>query len=293
MYKIFIHVKISLLKINFFTLGKNDTSYIPANISFSIRDDRDIIEVQIPSNDEFYHYQITIKTRSLDGIITSIYSNDDHQSLILFLQDGKLQLKYQSSDNITSQLIFNDNQTINDGQEHYISISRRISKSQIDQRGIQITIPSSLSLFFDVITIGGSFDDLFVGCFSNITYNHHQFLPEGIVKSDRYDCFYDEGSICDRQMSCNTIQPLQFCDENDCSLVCTPALTERNNKGLLEYSSPIKSGQYEEVSLTIFTTSGNSTLFMTSNGSIQVSIILQVNQKKNKFFYSEFNLIKI
>ncbi len=253
------------------------------NISLSIRDYRDIIELEIPSNEEFYHYQIIIKTRSLDGIITSIYSNDDRHSLILYLQDGKLQLRYHSSDNITSQLIFNDNQIINDGQEHYISISRQLLSTQIDRRNTQITIPLALSLFFDVITIGGTSNNLFIGCFSNVTYNHHPLLPEGIVQSDHYDCYYDEDSICDRQISCNNIQPLEFCGENDCSLVCTPSLIDNNNKGLLEYSSQIKSGQSEVIYLTIFTTSGNSTLFMTSNGSIQVSIIFQVNKKKPLF----------
>ncbi|CAF3511313.1 unnamed protein product [Rotaria sp. Silwood1] len=267
---------------------KNVISYISSDVSFSIRDYHDIIELQIPSNDEFYECQIAIKTQSLNGIIASIYSNDDNYGLILSLKEGKLQLHYYLSHNMTLLLIFNDNETINDGQEHYILIFRQFSNKnmyiKIDNRTTNISNLSSLSLFFDVITIGGSdrivSDNLFVGCFANITYNHHPLLPEGIVKSDRYDCFCDQGSICDRQMPCNSIQPLQFCGQTDCSLVCTSSLSSSslihmNNKGSLRYFTQIESGQYEQIYLMIFTISDNSVLFTTENGSIQVSIVIQ------------------
>ncbi|CAF4222241.1 unnamed protein product, partial [Rotaria sp. Silwood2] len=266
---------------------KNVISYISSDISFSIRDYHDIIELQVPSNDEFYECQIVIKTQSLNGIIASIYSNDDHYGLILSLNEGKLQLQYYLSNNMTLLLIFNDNQTINDGQEHYILIFRQILNKnmyiKIDNRTTNISNLSSLSLFFDVITIGGSdrimSDNLFVGCFANITYNHHPLLPEGIVKSERYDCFCDQGSICDRQMPCNTIQPLQFCGQTDCSLVCTSSSPlssiDMNNKGSLRYFTQLESGQYEQIYLMIFTISDNSVLFTTQNGSIQVSIVIQ------------------
>jgi hypothetical protein len=263
------------------------------NISFSIRDYHDVLELEIPFNDEFYHCQIPIKTRSSNGTIISMYSNDDHYGLILLLKDGQLQLVYHSLDDMTQKLIFNDNQTINDGQQHYIVISRQISKLtsysnmyiEIDQRSTQISFPLSTSLFFDVLTIGGSHrvisSDLFVGCFANITYNHHSVLPEGMVKFDRYNCFYDQDSICDKQIPCNNIQPLQFCGQIDCSLVCTPSLIDINKKGLVQYFSRIESGQYEQIYLMIFTTAGNSTLFVTHNGSIQISIVLQVNSYEN------------
>jgi len=207
-----------------------------------------------------------------------MYSNNDHYSLILFLKNGKLQLKYH---NITSHIIFDSNQIINDGQQYNILISRH--KINIDKRMSQILIPLSLLLFFDVITIGGShhvlYNNQIIACFSNITYNHHSLLPEGIVKSDRYDCFYDQNSICDRQIPCNNIQSSQFCGQMDCSLVCIPPSIDRNTESLLEYSSQIQStGQYEQIYLTIFTTSGNSTLFIANNASIQVSIILQVSK---------------
>ena len=266
------------------------------NISFSIRDYHDVIELEIPFNDEFYQCQIPIKTRSSNATIISMYSNDDHYDLILFLKDGRLQLGYHSLDDITPQLIFNDNQTINDGQQHYISISRQVSKAtyynnmyiQIDERGTQISFPLSSSLFFDVITIGRSHRvmsaDLFVGCFSNVTYNHQSLLPEGIVKYDHYDCFYDQDSICDRQIPCNNIQPLQFCGQMDCSLVCTPILFDVNKKGLIRYFSHIEPGEYEQIYLKIFTTAGNSTLFVTQNDSVQVSIVLQVNSYENIYF---------
>ncbi|CAF3647499.1 unnamed protein product [Rotaria sordida] len=261
---------------------KNVISYISSDISFSIRDYDDIIELQIPSNDQFYQCQIAIKTQSFNGIIASIYSNDNYYGLFLFLNNGKLQLKYYLTNNRTLQLIFNDNQTINDGQLHYISIFRQISNKsmyiQIDNRTINISNLLSLSLFFDVITIGGSdriiSDNLFVGCFANITYNHHPVLPEGIVKSDRYDCFCDQGSICDRQMPCSNMQPLQFCGQTDCSLVCTSSI-DMNNKGSLRYFTQIGSGQYEQIYLMIFTISDNSVLFTTQNDSIQVSIVIQ------------------
>jgi len=128
-------------------LGKNVISYISSNISFSIRNQYDIIELKVPSNDEFVQCQISIKTRSINGIILSIYSNNDHYNLILFLKNGKLKLKYHLSDNITSYLIFDDNQIINDGQQHNILISRHLSKINIDKRVIQILIPLSSSFF--------------------------------------------------------------------------------------------------------------------------------------------------
>lgn len=210
-----------------------------------------------------------------------MYSNNDHYSLLLFLKNGKLKLKYYLSDNITSYLLFDDNQIINDGQQYDILISRQLSKINIDKHVLQILIPLSSSLFFDLLTIGSSHhvisNNHIIGCFSNITYNHHPVLPEGILKSNHYDCFYDQNSICDRQIPCNNTESFQFCGQIDCSLVCTPSLINRNNKSLLEYSSQIQSdGQYEQIYLTIFTTSGNSTLFITNNGSIHVSIILQV-----------------
>ncbi|CAF0944400.1 unnamed protein product [Adineta steineri] len=268
---------------------KNVISYISSDISFSIRDDHDIIELEMPYNDEFYHCQLSIKTRTLNGVILSMYSNDDDYGLILFLNNGKLHLKYHSITDTISQFIFNDNQTINDGQKHDILISRQLSKLtsyknmfiDIDQRSTEISFSSSSSLLvFDIIIIGGSHREMstnvFIGCFSNITYNHHPLLPEGIVKFDRYDCFYDQDSICDRQIPCNNIQPLQFCGQIDCSLVCIPSSTDNTNKkGLLRYFSDIEQGEYEQIYLTIFTTTGNSTLFVTSNGSTQVSIILQ------------------
>ena len=231
-----------------------------------------------------------------------MYSNDDHHGLILFLKDGKLQLGYHSLYNMTSQLVFDDNQIINDGQQHHILISHQVSPTilyknmyiQIDKRDTQISIPSSPTLFFDVITIGGSrhviSNDLFVGCIGNVTYNYHPLLPEGSVKSDRFDCFYEHDSICDRQMPCDDIQPLQFCGQDDCSLVCTPPVNDKT-ESILQYSSSIKSGKNEQLYFTIFTTSGNSTLFNTRNGSIQVSIVLQVYSNKIKYSNLKFNFI--
>lgn len=272
-------------------LGRNIPSYISSDISFSVRDLNDIIELQIPSNDEFYHFQISIKTKSSNGIIASLYSIIDRHDLIIFLKDRKLFLKYQSLDNKTSQLIFNDTEIINDGQKHNIIIYRQISSRKllisIDNRTIILSNISSLSLFFDLITIGGSDRIIsisqFAGCFSNITYNYRPLVPEDIVKSDRYDCVYEQELICDRQISCNNIQPLQFCGQTDCSLVCTsssPSLTNVNNdnKGSLRYFIQIESGLYEQLYLMIFTISSNAVLFTSVNGSIQVSIIIQVEK---------------
>ncbi|CAF1947203.1 unnamed protein product [Rotaria magnacalcarata] len=260
-------------------------SYISPDVSFSVRDPQDIIEIQISPNEEFYHCQISFRTPSSNGIIASIYSNVDHRDLILFLKDGKFHLTYDSTDNESSQLIFRDNETTNDGQQHYILISHQISTKnlsiQIDNRSIIISNLSSLSLFFDVITIGGSYRVMsinqFVGCFANITYNHRPLLLEDMVKSDRYDCIYEQDSICDRQVPCINIQPLQFCGQPDCSLVCTSSslINADDNKGSLQYSAHIESGVYEQIHLMIFTISANAILFSSTNGTIQVSIIIQ------------------
>ncbi|CAF2152127.1 unnamed protein product [Rotaria magnacalcarata] len=260
-------------------------SYISPDVSFSVRDPQDIIEIQISPNEEFYHCQISFRTPSSNGIIASIYSNVDHRDLILFLTDGKFHLTYDSTDNESSQLIFRDNETTNDGQQHYILISHQISTKnlsiQIDNRSIIISNLSSLSLFFDVITIGGSYRVMsinqFVGCFANITYNHRPLLLEDMVKSDRYDCIYEQDSICDRQVPCINIQPLQFCGQPDCSLVCTSSslINADDNKGSLQYSAHIESGVYEQIHLMIFTISANAILFSSTNGTIQVSIIIQ------------------
>lgn len=241
--------------------------------------------------DQFNHCQLSIKTRSLNGIILSIYSTNDQHSLILFLKDGKLQLRYHLSDNQSQSLIFNENQLINNGEEYSIIISHQPSQTISSNHTIQILIPSSLSLLFNVLILGGSHDvkstTQFIGCFSNITYNHHPLLPEGVVKSARYDCFYEQNSLCNRQIPCSQNQASQFCGENDCSLVCVPPTLDRYNQGLIQYSSKIQSGENEQIYLTIFTTSSNSTLFLSNNGSIQVSIILQVNSLKPKIYSSD------
>ncbi|CAF1082643.1 unnamed protein product [Adineta steineri] len=271
---------------------KHVVSYVSPDVSFSLRDRRDIIELQVQPNDEFRYCQMPIKTLSPNGIITSMYSNDDQRGLVLGLHDGKLQLKYYSPFNKTSQIIFNDNQTINDGKQHRILVTRQIPETtshddmyvQIDKRSTQVPIPERSPMFFDVVTIGGPYrlmtdttNNPFTGCFANVTYNRQPLLPEGVLKADRYDCFYQQGTMCDRQMPCNNnnIRPLQFCGQTDCSMVCAPTSVDMGNKGLVRYSSQIVAGQREQIDLTIFTTSANSTLYMSRDGSIQVSIVLQ------------------
>ena len=47
-------------------------------------------------------------------------------------------------------------------------------------------------------------------------------------------------------MSCNTIQPLQFRGQTDCSLVCTSISIDMNNKDLVRYSSQVEFEQHEK-----------------------------------------------
>lgn len=286
-----------------FFLGKNVVSYVSPDVSFSMRDRRDIIELQVQPNDEFRFCQMPIKTLSPNGIITSMYSNDDQRGLILGLKDGKLQLKYYSPDNKTSKIIFSDNQTINDGKQHRILVTRQIPESishdniyvQIDKRSTEVSVPEQSPMFFDVVTIGGSYrlmsensnnnnnNQPFTGCFANVTYNSHPLLPEGVLKADRYDCFYQQNTMCDRQIPCtNNIRPLQFCGQTDCSMVCAPTSVDMGSTGLVRYYSQTGPGQREQIDLTIFTTSANSTLYIARDGPVQVSIVLQVNKTKDK-----------
>lgn len=239
-----------------------------------------------------------IKTLAANGIITSMYSNDDQRGLLLGLKDGKLQVKYYSPNNKTTQVLFNDNQTINDGRQHRILVTRQIPDSssssspdkmyvQVDKRSSQIPIPEESPMFFDVVTIGGSYrlmpdssNQPFVGCYANVTYNRHPLLPEGVLKADRYDCFYQQGTMCDRQLPCqHNIRPLQFCGQSDCSMVCAPTSVDMGNTGLIRYSSQIGPGQTEQVELTFFTTSANSTLYIARDNLIQISIVLQVHNR--------------
>ncbi|CAF4463982.1 unnamed protein product, partial [Rotaria magnacalcarata] len=75
-----------------------------------------------------------------------MYSNDDQRGLVLCLKDGKLQLKYYSPINKTSHILYNDNQTINDGRQHRILVTRQIPGAdsqekmhvQIDKRATQV-----------------------------------------------------------------------------------------------------------------------------------------------------------
>ncbi|CAF3883981.1 unnamed protein product [Rotaria sp. Silwood2] len=270
---------------------KNVISYVSPDVSFSMRDRRDIIELQVQSNDEFRYCQMPIKTLSSNGVITSMYSNDDQRGLVLCLKDGKLQLKYYSPYNKTSQILFNDNQTINDGKQHRILVTRQIPESysndniyvQIDKRTTPVSIPERSPMFFDVLTIGGSYrlmpdtaNQPFVGCYANVTYNRHPLLPEGVLKADRYDCFYQQGMMCDRQTPCHqNIRPLPFCGQTDCSMVCAPTAVDMGNTGLVRYFTQVGPGQNEQIDLTIFTTSANSTLYISRDGPIQVSIVLQ------------------
>jgi hypothetical protein len=289
-------------KFNCVNLGKNVISYVSPDVSFSMRDRRDIIELQVQSNDEFRYCQMPIKTLSSNGIITSMYSNEDQRGLILSLKDGKLQLKYYSPNNKTSQIIFNDTQTINDGKQHRILVTRQIPEAtshndmyvQVDKRATPIPIPENSPMFFDVVTIGGPYrlmsdtsNNPFVGCFANVTYNRHPLLPEGVLKSDRYDCFYQQGTMCDRQIPCNNNnnnnipRPLQFCGQTDCSMVCAPTSVDMGSTGLVRYFTQVGPGQREQIDFTIFTTSANSTLYIARDGPVQVSIVLQVNKDKN------------
>ena len=282
------------------SVGKNVVSYVSPDVSFSMRDRRDVIELQVQSNDEFRFCQMPIKTLSADGIISSMYSNDDQRGLVLSLHDGKLLVKYFSPSNRTSQLIFHDNQTINDGKQHRILVTRQIPDAlshdhlhvQVDKRATNVPIPERSPLFFDVVTIGGPYRLMsdtatstqpFVGCFANVTYNRHPLLPEGALKADRYDCFYQQGTMCDRQMPCaNNLRPLQFCGQTDCSMVCAPSSLDMGSTGLVRYFSQIGPGQREQIDLTIFTTSANSTLYIARDGPIQVSIVLQVERDADK-----------
>ena len=266
-----------------------------------------MIELQVQSNDEFRYCQMPIKTLSPNGIITSMYSNDDQRGLVLALKDGKLQVKYFLPNNQTSTMIFHDNQTINDGKQHRILVTRQVPDSsshdnmyvEIDKRGTNVPIPERSPLFFDVVTIGGSYrlmpdpvNNPFVGCFANVTYNRHPLLPEGVLKSDRFDCFYQQGNICDRQLPCvanANVRPAQFCGQTDCSMVCTPNSLDMGSRGLVRYYSQVGPGQREQIDLTIFTTSANSTLYVARDGPIQVSIVLQVNQDKRVLLSSTPN----
>lgn len=270
-------------------LGKNVVSYVAPEVSFSMRDRRDQIEIQVQSNDEFRSCQMPIKTTSKNGIITSFYSNDDQRGLVLGLKDGKLQLNYHLPSNRTGHLLFLDNQTINDGQAHRIFVNAAKHDQihlEIDKRSIDVPRPDDQPLFFDVVTIGGPYrlmsstSNPFVGCFANVTYNRHPLLPEGVLKADRYDCFYQQGMICDRQIPCqiSEIRPTQFCGQNDCSMVCAPNTYEMSSRGLVRYSTQMAPGQREQLDLTIFTTSANSTLYVARDGPVQVSIVLQVLQ---------------
>lgn len=274
-------------------LERNLISYMSLNISFSIRNQNDIIKIALPSNDEFDYYQMSIKTRSRNGIIFSMYSTNDQYSLILYIKNGKLQLKYHLSDNRTSHTMFEDNRKINTGEKFDIIIS----KININNKHpSQIFIPLKSSLLFDILVLGGSnhvlSNDQIIACFSNITYNYHPLLPEGIMKSDRYDCFYDQKSVCDKKIPCQIITFEQFCNQNDCSLVCIPSLINRENQSLIQYSSEIKShGQYEQIHLTIFTAAGNSTLYRTTNDFTQVSIILQVEREKKRIIFRLVHLV--
>ncbi|CAF2066583.1 unnamed protein product [Rotaria magnacalcarata] len=271
---------------------KNVVSYVAPEVSFSMRDRRDVIELQVQPNDEFRYCQMPIKTLSPNGVITSMYSNDDQRGLVLCLKDGKLQLKYYSPINKTSHILYNDNQTINDGRQHRILVTRQIPGAdsqekmhvQIDKRATQVQIPEQSPMFFDVVTIGGSYrlmpetsSQPFVGCYANVTYNRHPLLPDGALKADRYDCFYQQGTMCDRQIPCQqqNNRPLSFCGQTDCSMVCAPPSVDMGNTGLVRYFSQIGPGQNEQIEITIFTTSSNSTLYVARDGPTQVSIVLQ------------------
>ena len=229
-----------------------------------------------------------IKTTSANGVITSFYSNDDQRGLILALKDGKLLLNYLSAANRTAFVLFHDNQTINDGQQHRIAVKALEHdklRLQIDKRSAEVALPDENPLFFDVVTIGAPYrlmstqttgvSSPFVGCFANVTYNRHPLLPEGALKADRYDCFYQQGMMCDRQIPCQL--PTRFCGQNDCSMVCAPNTYDLNQRGLVRYSTQIGGGQREQIDLTIFTTSANSTLYLARDGPVQVSIVLQVS----------------
>ena len=268
--------------------GLNVISHLPSNVSFSIRSQRDIVQLTTPSHQEFDHYEISIRTRSSSGFLTSFYSTVDHRALRLSLVQGRLQINYERSKNVTSHIIFNDYRTIDDGQPHQISLQRMRSiatasptfRLQVDQHVSSVSIPDRSTLYFDQLIIGGlsrsPSNQTFIGCLANVVYNHHPLVPREMIPADRHDCFYRQDSMCDRRIPCST-SAVPFCGDSDCSLVCPGIVRDIHQKGLVRYYSRIGSSPTEEISLMIFTTSSNATLLFTFDGSTQVSIILQVN----------------
>ena len=279
----------SIWQITFFSLfkGPNVIAYLPSNVSFSIRDQRDIVQLTIPFNQEFDSYEILIRTRSSTGFLTSFYSSADQRTLSLSLFQGRLQIHYERPRNVTTKTIFSDYRTINDGQPHRISLQRSPSPTtaalamhlQIDQFGSSISIPDRSPLSFDQVTIGGlsrsAWNHTFVGCVANVIYNHQPLLSRETLSSDRYGCAYQQDSMCDRRTPCST-RTIPFCGERDCALVCQGIFSDIHKRGLVRYYSRIGSSPNEEISLMVFTTSSNATLLLTLDGPIQVSIILQV-----------------
>jgi hypothetical protein len=278
--------------------GLNLISHLPSNASFSIRSPRDIVQLTLPFHDEFDHYEISIRTRSSSGFLTSFYSTNGHRALHLSLVQGRLQINYERSKNVTPHIIFNDYRTINDGQSHQISLQRLQSiatapsalRLQVDQYVSSVSIPDRSTLLFDQVTIGESsrspLNQMFIGCFANVVYNHQPLVPREMISADRHDCFYQQDSMCDRRTPCPT-STVPFCDDSDCSLVCPGVAIDMHQKGLVRYYSRIESSPTEEISLMIFTTSSNATLLLTLDGSTQVSIILQVNFIQRRSFLSD------
>ncbi|CAF0871438.1 unnamed protein product, partial [Didymodactylos carnosus] len=294
---------------------KNVISYVSPDISFSMRDRRDIIELNVKGNDEFYYCQLPIKTTNKNAVISSMYSNEDNRGMVFYVKDGKFQLKYYPP-NGKAKLLYSDNLTISDGVQHRVIVTRNADNPtvtsqtnninhinenmyvQIDKRSALIPLPERSPLFFDVVTIGGPYRHIYdsdysnvgtyTGCFANITYNRHPLLPEGVLKPDRYDCFYQSGMLCDRQRPCNLQPPsilppsivqaspslTQFCGQTDCSMVCTPKLVDIGSTGLVRYISQIGPGQREQIDFTIYTNSPNSTLYIARDGVTQVSITI-------------------
>ncbi|CAF1107181.1 unnamed protein product, partial [Didymodactylos carnosus] len=296
---------------------KNVISYVSPDVSFSMRDRRDVIELNVKGNDEFYYCQLPIKTTVKNAVISSLYSNEDNRGIVVYVKDGKVQLKYYPP-NGKAKLLYSDNSTVSDGAQHRVIVTRNAASPtitmksnnnidpahenmyiQIDKRSAVVPLPERSPLFFDVVTLGGPYRLIYdpdyanvgtyTGCFANITYNRHPLLPEGVLKPDRYDCFYQSGMLCDRQRPCN-LQPLpvvptsiaqapllplaQFCGQTDCSMVCTPKPVDIGSTGLVRYSVQIGPAQQEQISFTIYTNSPNSTLYVSRDGTTQVSITI-------------------
>ncbi|KAL7673330.1 hypothetical protein ACOME3_008192 [Neoechinorhynchus agilis] len=206
--------------------------YLNPSVSFSCREPSHTVQVGLSNNEDFSTLSLPFSTVARDGVVASLTSSIDRKIILLYLNNGRLNLEYKDYDTKEELQLVTDVQ-VNDGQTHNVRLSRGSTGKLLLHVGdieYSIALPQgSAPLFFDNLSIGGAFDGThssgnFEGCFNNVEYNRASIVPSNNVPKGRHECRIANRKICDAGSCPSTIRYTpNFCPTRKCGLTCQAA----------------------------------------------------------------------